>query len=131
MAEGADTSIHSEEEEEEEELEQEVGAETSDIGRLSDDDSDDDTRFSDAESIQLDSYEESIVLAVRRGGGVISNQKYNSMVEIRKRLMMYKERGNISNLRREIKNLSWELDKMGAAYMSGIDRPGGVGNPRG
>ena len=54
------------------------------------------------------------MLTIRRGGGIISNQKYNSLLEIRRELMESREKGNISNLRRELRNLSWELDRMGS-----------------
>ena len=121
MANPTETSVHSSQynEEEEEELEQEddeqeqePGGETSDLeGR---EEEEDEAEFNDAESIQLGTYDEQTVLTIRRGGGVISNQKYNSLLEIRRELMESREKGNISNIRRELRNLSWELDKMGS-----------------
>ena len=98
-----ETSVY---EGDEEEQEQEPSGETRDP-----EDRDDD-KFSDAESIQLDEEEEEAVLIIRRKGGVISNQNYNSLVEIRKELMKQRDLGNVPNLRREIKNFSWELDRM-------------------
>ena len=60
-----ETSVHSEEEREEE-LEQEPGGGTSDLE--SRDEDDDDAKFSDAESIQLGTYDEEAVLTIRKGG---------------------------------------------------------------
>ena len=99
----SETSLY---EEDEEEQEQEPSVESGEP-----EDQDDD-KYSDAESVQLDEEEEEAVLFIRRKGGVISNQKYNSLVEIRKELMKQTDLGNVPNLRGEIKNFSWELDRM-------------------
>ena len=80
----------------EEEQEQEAGDQTSDLR----DEEEDEAEFIDAESNQLGTYDEQTVFTIRRGGGVIFNQKYNNLLVIRRELMYWKERGNISNLRR-------------------------------
>ena len=105
-------TVHSSQHDEEGEPEQRPGGETSELGPQDDEGNDD--AFGDAESIHLTVYDEQLVATIRRGGGVISNQKYNTLLEIRKRLMEYRDMGRISNLRREIKNLSWEFERMGS-----------------
>ena len=70
------------------------------------------TQNSDAKSIQLDEEGKRAVLSIRKHGGVISNQKFNSLVEMRKQLMKHSEMGNISDLRRGLEDYSGELDRM-------------------
>ena len=79
-----------------------------------DDEDQEDAEFNDAESIQLETYNEQTVLSIRRMGGTISNEKYDTLLHIRRGLNESKESENISTLRRELRNLSWELDKMGS-----------------
>ena len=107
----SETSLY---EEDEEEQEQEPS------GGNSDPEDQDDDKFSDAESIQLDEGEEEAVLFIRRKGGVISNQKYKYLLEIRKELMKQRDLGNVPNLRREIKNFAWELDRMSSVTCRAI-----------